>query len=308
MHSTKKKTKEDFIENAKKIHCGKYNYSKVDYVNTKTKVCIICPSHGEFWQTPYTHLKGCKCPICSGNLMNTNIFIEKAKEIHGCKYDYSKVEYVNSQTKVCIICPEHGEFWQNTSSHLNGHGCPKCKNEKTSKRCNKGTEQFIIDAKKIHGDKYDYSKVDYVNSQTKICIICPEHGEFWQAPDIHLRGSGCQECGNVSAKEKNKMKQETFIKKAKKIHNEKYDYSNVKYENTDTKVEIICPEHGKFLQTPHHHLHGIGCPICGANNISENKLFNILKENFKDAVSQYSPDFLNENGHKQYIDIYKKIG
>lgn len=172
-------------------------------------------------------------------------------------------------------------------------------------------EKFIEKAKVIHNGKYDYSKVNYVNNRTKVCIICPEHGEYYISPDSHLRGRECKLCGINKAKAKNRMKQEDFVKKATIVHNGKYDYSLVKYENTETKVDIICPEHGKFTQTPHHHLHGAGCPICGSNNISENKLFTILKKNFKDAISQYSPDFLNENGHKQYIDIFipsKNIG
>lgn len=172
-------------------------------------------------------------------------------------------------------------------------------------------EIFIEKAKIIHKGRYDYSKVQYVNNRTKVCIICKEHGEYYISPDSHLRGRGCKLCGINKAKMKNRMNQKEFIKKATIIHNGKYNYSNVKYENTDTKVKIICPEHGEFLQSPHHHLHGVGCPICGANNVSENKLFKILKENFSDAISQYSPDFLNENGHKQYIDIFipsKNVG
>lgn len=172
-------------------------------------------------------------------------------------------------------------------------------------------EKFIEKARKIHGDKYDYSKVEYVNNRTKVEIICPIHGSFYITPDSHLRSRECKLCGTIRAKMKNRMEQDVFIKKATIVHNGKYDYSEVKYENTDTKVKIICPEHGEFWQTPHHHLHGIGCPKCGANNISENKLFTILKENFKDAVQQYSPSFLKENGHKQFIDIFipsKNVG
>ena len=124
-------------------------------------------------------------------------FINRSILIHNNKFDYSKVEYVNNHTKVCIICPEHGEFWQMPSDHLNGHGCKKCFNEeKRGKSKQLTTEKFIEKAKKIHRDKYDYSKVNYVNSQTKVCIICPEHGEFWQTPKSHLNGRGCPHCKN----------------------------------------------------------------------------------------------------------------
>lgn len=122
-----KKTTEQFIEEAKKIHGNKFNYSKSEYKNAHTKVCIICPEHGEFFQSPISHLRGDKCPSCSGNKkLTSEQFIKKSNEIHNNKFDYSKVDYKNNSTKVCIICPEHGEFWMQPSNHLNGQGCPKC--------------------------------------------------------------------------------------------------------------------------------------------------------------------------------------
>ena len=126
-------------------------------------------------------------------IMDNIKFIKKAKEIHGDKYDYSKVEYKNSNTKVCIICPEHGEFWQLPYHHLHGCGCSKCR----SKKMTLTTEEFIERAKEIHGDKYDYSKTEYVDNKTKICIICPIHGEFWQIPLNHLQNKGCPYCGKT---------------------------------------------------------------------------------------------------------------
>jgi pyridoxine/pyridoxamine 5'-phosphate oxidase len=180
----------EFIEKAIKIHGDKYDYSKSEYINDKTKLCIICPEHGEFWQDPHTHLKGNGCRKCYwSNKYNTITFIEKAKKIHGDKYDYSKAVYNGSHKKVCIICPEHGEFWQEAKSHLKGNGCPKC-----DKSYKLNSEIFIEKAKQVHGNKYDYSKVNYINNRTPVCIICPEHGEFWQEPKHHLNGYGCQIC------------------------------------------------------------------------------------------------------------------
>ena len=123
-------------------------------------------------------------------------FVKRAREVHGNKYDYSKVEYVNSKTKVCIICPKHGEFWQKPNRHLSGDGCPKCGIESRQKIRSLTTEDFVKKAREIHGDKYDYSKVNYVDTHTKVCIICPEHGEFWQTPADHLRGIGCPNCNS----------------------------------------------------------------------------------------------------------------
>lgn len=189
--------------------------------------------------------------------ITTDIFIERAKTVHGDKYDYSKSIYTGTHNKLCIICPKHGEFWQTAHNHIDGHGCPKCKSEECGNRKRKTKECFAFEARKVHGDKYDYSKVEYINNKTKVCIICPEHGEFWQTPDAHLRGNGCPLCYGSF-----KLGKDLFEEKARKIHDNKYDYSKVIYNNNKDKVCIICPEHGEFWQTPHNHLSGYGCPYC----------------------------------------------
>ncbi len=126
---SKKITTEEFIERAKSVHGEKYDYSKTEYIDSKTKVCIICPIHGEFWQIPFGHLNGANCPICNSKKKQTQEeIISRFKHIHEDRYDYSKVKYKNILTDVCIICPKHGEFWQTPHSHLKGSGCPKCDN------------------------------------------------------------------------------------------------------------------------------------------------------------------------------------
>ena len=189
-------------------------------------------------------------------------FIEKAKKIHGDKYDYSKVSYSKVTDKVCIICPEHGEFWQEARQHYRGQGCPKCGiNERAEKRTDTA-EEFIKKAKEVHGNKYNYSKVNYINSQTKVCIICPEHGEFFIKPNGHIQGQGCPKCGKEKMAAKLSLSTEEFIKRSRKIHGYKYDYSKVVYKSQKEKVCIICPEHGEFWQNPYTHYNGIGCPKC----------------------------------------------
>lgn len=106
-------------------------------------------------------------------------FIEKARIVHGNKYNYSKVDYINNTTKVEIICPTHGTFYQIPKDHIKGCGCSKCSHERSGLKARKSLEQFIQDARKVHGDKYNYNEVEYINSNTKVCIICPKHGEFW---------------------------------------------------------------------------------------------------------------------------------
>lgn len=204
---------EKFIKRSREIHGKKYDYSKVEYVNSHTKVCIMCPEHGEFWQTPIEHLNGVGCIKCAGTYRsNTEEFIEKARKIHGDKFDYSKVEYINNKTPVCIICPIHGEFWQRPDAHLHGNGCEKCSYEFSLRSPHKTKDSFIEDAIQIHGNKFDYSKVDYKNNKTPICIICHEtdefgneHGEFWQRPDNHLHGQSCPKCKHKTSKLEKKI-------------------------------------------------------------------------------------------------------
>ena len=197
---SKRKTTKEFVEQAKSLHVDKYDYSKVEYVNNSTKVCIICPIHGEFWQSPANHLKGKGCPKCCGKNKTTEEFIEQARRVHGGKYGYSKVEYTTCDTKICIICPKHGIFWQRPNDHLNGKGCPTCARLATSEAHKDDKQAFVEKAQAIHGDYYCYDLVDYVSSQVPVCIICPIHGEFWQTPNTHLTGSGCRRCYNDSLK------------------------------------------------------------------------------------------------------------
>ena len=221
-------------------------------------------------------------------------FIKESREVHGDKYDYSNVEYVGAHTKVCIICKEHGEFWQTPSNHLSGRGCIKCRDNATGERCRFSKEDFIKRANEIHNGKYNYDKVDYKGANTKVYIVCPEHGKFWQTPNGHLQGHGCHKCGgNYSP-----MKEE-WIAYAHEVHNSKYDYSKVEYVNSKTKVCIICKEHGKFWQTPSSHAQGVGCPKCNSS-----KLEGIIRKSFTESGitfnEQYRPKWLG----KQSLDFY----
>ena len=278
---------EIFIERAKQMHGDKYDYSKVDYVNYNTKVCIICPEHGEFWQTPQTHLRGSKCPKCankSSSLKQRKTqeqFLSEIKTLYGDKYDYSKVEYISDQTKVCIIChekdefgEEHGEFWVTPNNFLRGRKCPKC-----SKRVKLTNEIFLKKAELVHGYKYDYSKIDIHGVDTKVTIICPEHGEFQQTPYKHMLGQGCPECAKKQRGLSHRITQEEFIRRAKETHGDYYDYGKVNYQGIDTKVEIICPIHGSFWQTPYSHTkQKSGCPKCNHSKLEED-IIKLLEEN-----------------------------
>jgi len=181
----------------------------------------------------------------------TEQFIEKAKLKHCDKYDYSKVKYIKSNEHVIIICKIHGEFLQTPYKHNIGQGCRKCSYILTSDKNRCTTDDFIKKIKKIHGDKYDYSKIDYINNNTNIIIICNEHGENKVLPSNILRQGCCKKCGIKNTISKLTSNSSIFIEESKKIHGDKYDYSKVDYVNCDMNVIIICKEHGEFIK---HHI------------------------------------------------------
>jgi hypothetical protein len=176
-----------FREGAKLVHGDRYDYSLVGVVRSNVSITIRCSVHGEFSVKVRDHLNGVGCSICSKG----DMFCAKAVAIHGDKYDYSLVEYINSSTKVKIICPIHGEFGQTPNSHGNqGRGCYSC-----SRSRKLTVDEFIVNAKLVHGDRYDYSKVEYINWKTSVIVVCPEHGEFSVRPNTHVSGGvGCLLC------------------------------------------------------------------------------------------------------------------
>jgi predicted nucleic acid-binding Zn-ribbon protein len=150
------------------------------------------------------------------------------------------------------------------------------------------TKIFIEKARKVHGNLYDYSKVDYVRSKQEITIVCSIHGEFQQMPCKHLMGHGCPECGKIKCVRV--TSKETYIEKANLKHNNKYDYSKVSFNILTDKIEIICHEkdefgreHGSFFMQATCHFQGQGCPKCG-------NVFRYNTENFIEKVLLRFPE------------------
>jgi hypothetical protein len=248
-------TKDEFVRRATEIHQNKYDYTLVNYKNTKTKVSIICQQHGNFKQSPLVHLNGSGCPTCySSSIINsTKRFIVEAQKIHGDTYGYDDTEYVNHKSHVNIRCKIHGNFKQKTRNHLSGAGCPAC----ARITCLLSTEQFLIKANIVHYNKYRY-KSTYIGAFSHIIINCPEHGDFKQLPSNHLQGAGCPQC----AHQQQLSTTAEFVDKAQLVHNNKYNYSLVTYTTALEKIIVKCPTHGDFEQKANNHLNGQGCPHC----------------------------------------------
>jgi len=271
---SKRVTTADFIQRAREVHGNLYDYSKVLYVAAKKKVTIICSEHGEFKQWPSNHCIGHGCHECGGNKpLTLDIFIERANKAHKGRYDYSRVDYKNVDIKVEIICLEHGPFLQRPLSHLKGFGCGRCGRVETAKKLGHSRERFVEDARLAHGDRYDYSQVKYVNALSKVIIVCPDHGAFRQTPASHIRDVGCPDCGTESMAAKTTKTTEYFVREAREVHGDRYDYSKVEYKTMHKKVEIVCAEHGSFWQSAVSHVKGnkAGCPGCAFSGFDQTK-------------------------------------
>jgi hypothetical protein len=331
------KKNDDIINILSKKHNNKYDYSLVNYINPQTPIKIICPKHGIFEQTFNTHKNGHECPKCHGLNKTNEEYINEAKEIHGNKYDYSLVNYIDSTTKIDIICLLHGTFNQMPSAHLQGQGCPKCKGLSITEKKTKTTEEFINAAKEIHGDKYDYSNINYTNCKDKILINCPEHGEFQQVPDSHLQGCGCPKCSLKYDKVENELKEFItslnieIIENSKKIippleldiyipskniaieYNGLYWHSEInKPSNYHLNKTNLCQERGIQL------IHIFEDEWLNTKNIVKSRLRNILglttnkiyarKCIIKEISIDESKNFLNSNHLQGHVNSSIKIG
>ena len=225
--------------------------------------------------------------------LSQEAFLERARQKHGNRYDYSEAKFMSVKDKVKINCKEHGSFLQSPKSHFEGHGCPQCNPTKTHT-----IEHFIQKAKAVHGDRYIYDKVKYVNSFVKVTITCKDHGDFQQAPYTHISGQGCRVCGNL----RKTTSEEDFIKKSKEIHDNKYDYRKVNYINNYTPVIITCPTHGDFKQKPTTHLLDHGCYSCGREALRINKEGFIKKAN-EVHKNKYDYSKTNYTVTRDYIEI-----
>ena len=299
----KTRKKDVFLEKCKIKFGDRFDYSFVDYVNSKTPIKIKCIKHDHFFnQLPNEHLRGRNgCKKCINRITTQDDFIERSIIVHNNFYDYSKSKYIGSNKKLKIICPNHGEFEQLPSNHINGQGCPKCSS--FGPRYNK--DKFIEKSIKIHGNKYDYSKTKYIDTKTIITIICPIHGEFEQLPSKHLYGNGCKKCSLIERKNKLSKSKNDFINDAIKIHGNKYDYTLVDYINSHNKVKIICLKHGMFEQIPCDHLDGHGCIKCSSSVSNHEKDLVKFIENFGIEVISSSNSIIPPYQLDIYIPSHK---
>lgn len=200
----------------------------------------------------------------------TEEFIESVKRIHGNKYIYHEINYLGAHNNVTVICKIHRRFNARPGHLLDGRGCNKCRLEDQRK---KNKDKFLKEAKAVHGNLYKYNKVKYISARKNVVIVCKVHGDFKQLPMNHIK-HGCYACGNDQRSQLMKNSLDDFLKKAKIVHGDFYDYKEVDYQTARKKIKIICPIHGEFLQQPGNHLGGQGCNVCGVIRTSSKQSSN----------------------------------
>lgn len=286
----------EIIDWSNNIHSNKYTYK--EYSGMLIKMEIICPIHGSFWQTPAHHIhRKHGCPKCKKeqasirNRMSFKTIIARANETHNYLYKYPDQQYINELTKIEIICPIHGSFWQSPSNHIHRkQGCPKC-----NRGIKSTLSEFIEKSMYKFKNKFDYNKTNYTLASKEIIITCKIHGDFETTPSKHLLASsgGCYDCFTEHLRENLAFTTEEFIEKSKFIFGESLDYSLVNYINNSTAVALICKIHGQFNKIPFLHLsRGSGCPKCRKYNVS--KISQIWLDSFK------NPNIIQEK--RIYID------
>jgi very-short-patch-repair endonuclease len=311
-----KSNTKDFIKKAVEAHHDEnglplFDYDEVEYQGCDVPVIIKCKKEGHrFEQTPTNHYKnGCK--FCSGCYKrDTEDFITRSKEIHkdedgNSLFDYSKVEYKTTEDKVELKCRKGHTFFQTPHHNLAGHGCDYCARGIYILN----TEQLIEESRKVHGDKYDYSKSIFTGMNNHITIKCNEHGEFSQVTINHVTyGRGCYDCAQIKNGIAARKPLEKFIEEANIVHNNKFNYSRVHetYEKGTSKVNIGCPICEQyFLIRVKDHLDGHQCKNC--KNKTQVILYNFLRNQYGDNC--FVPEkIFEECKNKNYLpfDFYSE--
>lgn len=256
-------TQEEFILRAAEVHGGKYDYSRVVYINSQKHVTIVCPSHGEFSQSANAHLRGQGCKKCSNESIGDRCkltqeeFVSRLEDLNS-GYGLELVRYEGMGKAITLVCKEHGPFSAKANNVLyNRSGCPSCAREQIGMRSRKSLDYYIQKSRAVHGDRFEYLGVEYKNSAAYLSVLCKDHGEFLQLANSHINGVGCVRCSKPI------WDTETFKQQAALAHGGAYNYERSSYVNAQEKVQITCEAHGDFWQLPSCHVHlKQGCPKC----------------------------------------------
>lgn len=308
---SKKPTQE---EAEKKVNdkCIERNYTLIKpfiYLNNTTILQLKCNIDDNKWPITYTKFMCNRgCPECALNKRINNRKLPQKevqkRVLNRCKeMNFTLLNTLyDTTTRIFLRCNIDGNEWDVNYNNFifQKNGCSKC-----SDKYSPTTDEFIVDANKIHNNFYSYSKFIYVSAFVHGIITCPIHGDFPKTPDSHLQGSGCPDCGVIKSANTRRKTIKQFIEVARNVHGDKYDYSKVVYVNPKTNIEIICSIHGQFPQRPDHHLRGSGCDKCA----KESGITTSIKkygEAWLNKIPKYNPNsiiYLDQISEKLDVKI-----
>jgi hypothetical protein len=286
---TKKMTTEEFIRRGKAKWGGRFDYSSTVYINRQTRVKIKCPVHGDVEVLPESHLMNREnntgCPKCGSDKsikkrsIQFDQFKKIAEEMFDGKYEYLESSWKGIKHNVDYSCPIHGKRSMLAESHISARegntGCKLCGIDKRSSEIRMSFGEFLAKARQVHGEKYEYDESSFKDAASVVTVKCQieEHGYFFPVARDHLGGTECPACRGLK-----KKTTQIFVRDAKRVHGETYDYSKSEYDGARKKVVITCSVHGDFLQEPANHVNGSGCPSCSLLKKGWDNLTDLLKE------------------------------
>ena len=312
------KNKQDYIDKFIKIYGDSYSFDKLNYIDLKSPGVITCKKHGDFELSQIRYaFDHTPCPLCDEEnfrIKRNETYLERLNEKYGNQYEWLTTDFGDYYADyVEFICKKHGNVKQTLSVLLNtededGYACQKCKKERSNIRQSYTLEEAINKAKTIENCKYyDFKYVtEWLGVKHKYKFVCTKHGcEFEQTFDslLNNQANGCKDCIVERLKAQDNLGVEDFIKQARKVHGERFDYSKVEYVNYKTPVCIICDKHGEFWQTPGNHLNGCGCQKC-RNSRLETKVRTILENNNIEYIQEKS---LRDLTGKMFGDTPQRI-
>lgn len=323
---------EEFIAKAREVHGDKYSYEKTVYTGCTKPLIVTCRLHGDFETTPHKHVSGGQgCPECgkisrAAKRNKGAQFIERAKAIHGDKYDYSLVDYKTCKDPVEIICNTCGKHFQQTpDNHINTKkGCPVCGRKKASTEAAKSrkgkkvqrctTEEWIKKVLKRYpenAEKYDYSHVVYTKSDERVEIICKTCGRVMHPKACaHFSGQGCKTCAARATASEKAISFQDVVERCRETHGDNYEYFEDSYVNASTPMKIRHKECGNiFMQRPEFHYgKGQGCPRCCHNqSTGEKDVLSFIKGIYSGVVEENAwvlENFKYPSKKKMELDIY----
>lgn len=310
-----KLSQEEVLKQFKETHGDSFDYSNSVYVDIHTPIEVRCKKHDYIFRpTPKNHKNGSKCYYCGREAQidkakkNKEQFINEIFEIYGDKYDVSNSDYVNTKTEIEVLCKTHGVFYKKPSDLLDGNACKKCGKNANTKSSNK--DVFIEEAKKVYGDKDDYTETNIVSARDKIKVRCIKHNyTFQKGIQTYLLGYGCPKCSVENYSKVRTKTTDDFIKEARETHKDSWDYTNTIYKGSKLKLDIVCKIHGVFSQYPKNHTSGNGCPKCSWEEFKNNSSSYLREGYIKIANGRKAIIYLIKcrNENEEFYKIGKTI-